>query len=242
MKSRDLSNNQVQAVKFATEVIGHYTKDGRISIPELDPALSEVVAAFTAVHQRRGDGREEVIGYEMTAEGATKIRELFVSVKRAHEYILTIARLNILLGYPVPEPIRMIVADKLNSLAGPPPDGGMRNVRERDILFVILAEWMKKALNVPRFSDTKFSAAQAIWAAYTALNMPVSENQVGKVIREKTAFREYYTSHGYLIGIRSPVIDALLGKRAIPDFSPQATATKSALSRLGHTLRDGELN
>ena len=66
MKSRALSNNQVQAVKFATEVIGHYTKDGRVSIPELDPALSEVVAAFTAVHQRRGDGREEVIGYEMT--------------------------------------------------------------------------------------------------------------------------------------------------------------------------------
>ncbi|KEJ94162.1 hypothetical protein SUH3_07885 [Pseudosulfitobacter pseudonitzschiae] len=236
--SRTLLENEIGAVKFATEVIGHWARDRRISIPALDPALAEIVHAFTPVYQRRGRSDESLIGYEITGVETEKIRNLYSSAKRAHEFILDIAQTNILLGHPVPEPIRLLVAKSLRAGVRPPPDGGTRSVGERNILFVILAERMKESFGIARFSESNFSATQAIWAACLEFEVAVTDSQVGKVIRENKDLRSYCSSHPNLLGSRSAVVDALIGRPHVPAFLPQPEAFKNALTRLGHTLED----
>ncbi len=236
---RRLTDSEMKAVDLSVRVIGKWAKDNRISIPALDPALKEVVAAFAPVYQRRGkDGIDVLLGYELTDIGAEKIAALYSKHRRAHEFIIDIAKANILLGYPIPEVLRPIVADQLTARIGAPPDGGTKNAFERNILFVMMAERMKEKYGITRYSERNLSAVDIIWAACTAFGVTVTKTQTAKVIRENTGLRSYCETHLSILGDESPVVRALGGSSAQPAFTLQHQAYTKALSRLEHTLND----
>jgi hypothetical protein len=237
--TRILSENEISAVKFSVRVVGPWAGDHRISVPALDPTLREVVTAFEPVYQQRGAADRTLLGYDIAGVDNERIVSSFFGNLRAHEFLLHIAKINISLGYPLPAVLRPLVIEKLSGEAASPPDGGMRNVAERNILFVIMAEWMKENCGLPRASDTKFSAAEALWAAGTVFDVPVTKSQISKILRESKRLRVHSETHSDVLGVppsSSPVVNALLGWTADADNSKFDGQVKNALSLLGHPL------
>jgi len=237
--TRILSENEISAVEFSVRVVGTWVRDKRISVPALDPTLKDVVAAFEPVYRQRGAADRKLLGYELAAADSEGIVSSFFDNRRAHEFLLHIAKVNISLGYPLPHVMRQVVIEKLSGDAATPPDGGMRNVTERNILFVMMAEWMKKNCDLPRVSDTKFSAAEALWAAGAVFGIPVSKSQISKTLRENKDLRGYADTHYDVLGVpphASPVVNALLGWTDNADYTKFKKPLNAAFSKLGHPL------
>ncbi|MFG6594494.1 hypothetical protein ACGYK4_08105 [Sulfitobacter sp. 1A13368] len=237
--TRILSKNEVSAVKFSVRVVGTWAGDNRISVPALDPTLREVVTAFEPVYQQRGASDRTLLGYDIVGVDSERIVSSFFGNLRAHEFLLHIAKINIGLGYPLPDVLRQLVIEKLSGEAASPSDGGMRNVAERNILFVMMAEWMKEKCGLPKVSDAKFSAAEALWAAGTVFGVPVTKSQISKILRESKRLRIHSEAHSDVLGVptsSSPVVNALLGWTADADSSKFDEPIKNAFSMLGHPL------
>jgi hypothetical protein len=212
------------ALEFAVCVTHNWVDKGKVYIDILDSDVFEVEEMFLPVYERRGWlEKEHLRGFDIEPENFGVIIDHFFASPKLARIIARKMAHNVLLGYHIPEGLRILAYHVLSGdVPFPSPKAVKPTLLHRDTLLVGLANRVSEQADIalgygravlssgdPKPICGATIAAAALFAHGVHLNVP----QAAKIVYEKSHLHtdELPTRRIFGLASRSSVVNALVG-------------------------------